>query len=50
MLDEWGEPVDPTRRNTMMGGSNGNNRYSRNRNNNGFGGNGRLRQTGTFGR
>ena len=49
-LDEWGEPVDPTRRNTMMGGSNGNNRYSRNRNNNGFGGNGRLRQTGTFGR
>ena len=39
-LDEWGEPIDPTRTNSLTGGRNGNNRYDRNnRNNNRLGGN-----------
>ncbi|MGN1251392.1 MAG: Ig-like domain-containing protein [Muribaculaceae bacterium] len=39
-LDEWGEPIDPTRTNNLTGGRNGNNRYDRNnRNNNRLGGN-----------
>lgn len=39
-LDEWGEPIDPTRTNSLTGGRKGNNRYDRNnRNNNRLGGN-----------
>lgn len=48
-LDEWGEPIDPTRTNSLTGGRNGNNRYDRNnRNNNRLGGN--NLQMGTIGR
>lgn len=48
-LDEWGEPIDPTRTNSITGGRNGNNRYDRNnRNNNRLGGN--NLQMGTIGR
>ncbi|MGM9852629.1 MAG: Ig-like domain-containing protein [Muribaculaceae bacterium] len=45
-LDEWGEPIDPTRTNSITGGRNGNNRYDRN--NNRLGGN--NMQIGTIGR
>ena len=48
-LDEWGEPIDPTRTNSLTGGRNGNNRYDRNnRNNNRLGGN--NLQMGNIGR
>lgn len=48
-LDEWGEPIDPTRTNSLTGGRKGNNRYDRNnRNNNRLGGN--NLQMGNIGR